>query len=47
MRISEDVYTGVVAAFYSTLVSVDEDNISVRSIIESFGIQALPSDHSK
>ena len=26
LRISEDVYTGLVATFYSTLESTDEDN---------------------
>ena len=44
MRILEDVYTRVVAALYSTLASVNEDNTSVRSIIRSFKIQVLPSD---
>ena len=44
LSISEDVYTGVVGAFYSTLASVHEDNTSLRSIIRSFEIQVLPSD---
>ena len=38
------IYTRLVAAFYSTLTSVDEDNTSLRSIIGSFEIQVLPSD---
>ena len=42
--IYEDVYTGVVAAFYSTLESVDEDNTSLRSIVGSFELQVLPFD---
>ena len=42
LSISEDVYTGLVDAFYSTLVSVDEDNTSLRSITGSFEIQVLP-----
>ena len=44
LRISEDVYTGVVATFYSTVASVDEDNPSIKSIVVSFKIQVLPSD---
>ena len=28
LSISEDIYTGLVSAFYSTLASVDEDNMS-------------------
>ena len=44
LRISEYMYTGVVAAFYSTLASVDEDNTFVRSIVGSFEIQVLPFD---
>ena len=44
LRISEDVYTGLVATFYSTLAPVDEDNTSLRSIIGSFEIQVLPSN---
>ena len=44
LRISEDVYTGVVAAFYSTLEFVDEDNTSLKSIVGSFELQVLPSD---
>ena len=44
LRISEDVYTGLVAAFYSTLAPVDEDNTSLRSIIGSFEIQVLHFD---
>ena len=38
------MYTGVVAAFYSTFAYIDEDNTSVRSIVGSFGIQVLSSD---
>ena len=38
MRISEDVYTGLIGAFYSTFAPVNEDNISLRSIIGSFEI---------
>ena len=44
MRISKDIYTGLVPAFYKALASTDEDNTSLRSIIGSFGIQVLPSD---
>ena len=44
LRFSEDVYTGIVAAFYSILAPIDEDNNSVRSIVGSFEIQVLPSD---
>ena len=43
VRISKDVYTRLVATFYSTLNSVDEDNTSLRSIIGSFEIKVLPS----
>ena len=44
LSIFEDVYTGLVSAFYSTLVSIDEDNTSLTSIIRSFEIQVLPFD---
>ena len=44
LRIFEDIYMGLVPTFYSTLVPTDEDNISLKSIIESFKIQVLPSD---
>ena len=44
MRISKNVYTGLVIAFYSTLAPVDEDNTSLRSIIRSFEIQVFLSD---
>ena len=44
MNISTDIYTELVAAFYSTLVPTNEDNASLRSIIRSFEIQVLPSD---
>ena len=44
LRISKDIYTVLVPAFYSTLVLTDEDNTSVRSNIKSFEIQVLPSD---
>ena len=44
LRIFEDIYTGLVGAFYSILASVDEDNTSLRSIIRSFEIQMLPSE---
>ena len=38
LRIYEYVYTGLVAAFYSILAPVDEDNTSSRSLIGSFEI---------
>ena len=44
LRILENIYTGLISTFYSTLVSSDEDNISLRSIIGSFEIQVLPSN---
>ena len=44
LRISKDVYIGVVSAFYSTLALVDEENTSIRSIIGSFEIQVHPFD---
>ena len=44
LRISEDVHTDMVAAFYSTLALVEEDNTYVRSIIRSFEIHVVPSD---
>ena len=44
MRISEDIYIGLVVAFYSTLAPVDEDNTSLRSINGSFEIHMLPFD---
>ena len=44
LSIIEDIYTGLVPSFYSTLVSMDEDNTSSRNIIGSFEIQVLPSD---
>ena len=44
LRISEDIYMGLVPAFYSTLAPTDEDNTSLRSIIGSFEIEVLPSD---
>ena len=40
LRISEDIYIGLVPTFYSTLVPTDEDNTSLRS----FEIEVLPSD---
>ena len=36
LRISEDIYIGVVPTFYSTLAAPDEDNTSLRSIVGSF-----------
>ena len=44
LRISEDLYTILVAAFYSTLESADEDNTFLRSIVGSFELQVLPSN---
>ena len=44
MRISEDIYTALILAFYNILVPSDKDNISLRSIIGSFKLQVLPSD---
>ena len=44
LRISEDIYIGLVPALYSTLASVDEDNTFLQSIIGSFEIQVLPSN---
>ena len=44
MGIFENTYTGLVPTFYNTLIPTDEDNTSLRSIIESFEIQILPSD---
>ena len=44
LRISKDTYTGLVAAFYSTLLFADEDNTSLISIIGSFEIQVLSSN---
>ena len=38
LNIFEDMYTGLVGAFYSTLASINEDNASLRSIIGSFEI---------
>ena len=44
LRISEDIYTGLVPVFYSTLSLIDEDNTSLQSIVGSFELQVLPSD---
>ena len=44
LGISEDTYTGLVPAFYSSLIPTYEDNTSLRSIIGSFEIQVLPYD---
>ena len=33
LRIFEDIYTGLVPTFYSTLISTDEDNTSLKSIV--------------
>ena len=38
LRISKDIYTWLVLAFYSTLPT-DEDNTSLRSIVGSFGLK--------
>ena len=44
LRILEDIYMGLVPAFYNTLVPLGEDNTSLHSIVGSFEIQVLPSD---
>ena len=44
LHISEDIYTGVVPAFYSTLNASDEDNTSLKSIVWSFELHILPYD---
>ena len=41
LGISEDIYPGLVPAFYSTLVPTNEDSTSLRSIIGNFEIQVL------
>ena len=47
LRIFEDIYTGVVLAFYSTLDATNKDNTSPRSIVRNFKLQVLPSDIAK
>ena len=44
LRISKDIFRGLIFAFNSTLVPSDEDNISLRSIVRSFELQVLPSN---
>ena len=44
MRISEDIYIGLIPAFYNTLACTNEENTSYRSFIGSFEIQVLPFD---
>ena len=44
LRISKDIYTGLVPCFYSTLIPSNEDNTSLRSIVGSFELHALPSN---
>ena len=44
LRISEDIYTGLVPIFYSNLIPTDEDNTSLQSIVGSFELKILPSD---
>ena len=43
-RISEDIYIGLLLAFYSTFVPTNGDNISFKSIVGSFEIQVLLFD---
>ena len=44
LRISENIYTRVILAFYSSLNSFDKDNTSLRSIVRSFELEVLPSN---
>ena len=44
LRISKDIYIGLVFAFYNTLAPIDKDNTSLQTIIWSFKIQVLPFD---
>ena len=47
LKISEDIYTGMVPTFCSTLIPSDEDNTSLRSIVRSFKLQVLSSDSTQ
>ena len=47
LKISEDIYTGMVPAFCSTLIPSDEDNTSLQSIVRSFKLQVLSSDSTQ
>ena len=44
LRVSKDIYIGLVLTLYSTLVPTDEDNTSFRSIVGSFELQVPPSN---
>ena len=44
LKISEEIYTGLIPVFYNTIVPSDEDNNSLRSIVGSFELQVLPLD---